>query len=133
MRRAALLAVPVLAIALAGCGGETVRPVAETVVGEYTATSQTPAAPELPKGDAAAGEAIFASAGCNGCHTLKAANANGTVGPNLDDLAPELAAIQQQVIKGGGGMPPYKGNLTDQQIADVSQFVYESTHAGSSG
>ena len=31
------------------------------------------------------GKAIFASAGCGGCHTLKAAGASGNVGPNLDD------------------------------------------------
>ena len=37
------------------------------------------------EGDAAAGEQVFASAGCGGCHTLSAAGATGTVGPNLDD------------------------------------------------
>ena len=128
MRRAALIAVPALALALAGCGGEVVRPVAETVVGEYTQTTQTQPGPTLPKGNAAAGEAIFKSK-CGACHTLKAAGSTGTVGPNLDDLAPELARIQTQVINGGAQMPPFKGVLTDQQIADVSQYVYESTHS----
>jgi cytochrome c551/c552 len=33
---------------------------------------------------------LFVDNGCNGCHTLKAAGANGTVGPDLDKL-PELA------------------------------------------
>ncbi len=34
---------------------------------------------------AAAGQAVFTgSAGCSGCHTLAAASATGTVGPNLD-------------------------------------------------
>ena len=34
---------------------------------------------------AAAGKAVFTgSAGCSGCHTLAAASATGTVGPNLD-------------------------------------------------
>ena len=30
------------------------------------------------------GKAIFASAGCGSCHTLKAAASTGNVGPNLD-------------------------------------------------
>ena len=34
------------------------------------------------------GEAIFKGAGCAGCHTLAAAGATGTTGPNLDQLKP---------------------------------------------
>jgi cytochrome c oxidase subunit II len=33
---------------------------------------------------AASGKAIFTGSGCSGCHTLAAAGATGTVGPNLD-------------------------------------------------
>jgi len=33
-----------------------------------------------------AGQAVFASNGCASCHTLKAANATGTAGPDLDKL-----------------------------------------------
>jgi mono/diheme cytochrome c family protein len=133
VRRALLLAISVLLIGgaatlLAGCGGKTVSPTAETVVGELNTTNAASTTPQLPGGDADAGEPIFTSAGCNGCHTMEAAGATGNVGPNLDQLAPELEAIQTQVINGGGGMPPYKGQLSDKEIADVSQYVYESTH-----
>jgi len=40
-----------------------------------------------PAGAAAvpSGKAVFASAGCGGCHTLAAAGSSGTTGPNLDD------------------------------------------------
>jgi mono/diheme cytochrome c family protein len=126
MRRALLIAIPLVCL-LAGCGGKTVAPTAETVVGTL-ATTTAPAGPTLPQGDAGAGKGVFASAGCGGCHTLKAAGSSGTVGPNLDQLAPELSAIQEQVINGGGGMPPYKDQLSDQQIADVAQYVFDSTH-----
>jgi cytochrome c oxidase subunit 2 len=34
-----------------------------------------------------AGLAVFNNNGCGGCHTFKPANAQGTVGPDLDDLA----------------------------------------------
>lgn len=128
MRRALILALPA-ALLLAGCGATTVTPTPETVVGTLPKAT-APAAPKLPKGNATAGKAVFASAGCGGCHTLKAAGTTGTVGPNLDQLAPPLARIQVQVINGGGPMPPYKGQLSNQQIADVAQFVYSSTHGG---
>jgi mono/diheme cytochrome c family protein len=80
-------------------------------------------------GDPVAGKAVFTSAGCSGCHTLKAANATGTVGPNLDQLKPALATIIHQVNVGGGPMPAFKGRLTPVQIADVAAFVYTSTHS----
>jgi mono/diheme cytochrome c family protein len=80
------------------------------------------------KGDAAAGKPIFASAGCVGCHTLQAAGAKGKVGPNLDQLKPSYAAIVKQVTNGGGGMPAFKGQLSDKQIQDVAAFVFTSTH-----
>jgi mono/diheme cytochrome c family protein len=131
MRRAMVIAIPVVCL-LAGCGGKTVAPVADTVVGTLP-QSTVAAGPKLPTGDAAKGKTVFASSSCGGCHTLKAAGTSGTVGPNLDELKPALEAIQHQVINGGGGMPPYKGTLTEQQIADVSQYVFESTHGSASG
>ena|SRR5581483_804883 len=81
------------------------------------------------QGDAAAGKQVFASAGCGGCHTLKAAGASGNVGPNLDRLKPSFARVQRQVIRGGGPMPAFKGQLSDKQIADVSAFVAQSAGA----
>ena len=80
------------------------------------------------KGDPAAGKAVFASAGCSGCHTLKAANATGNVGPNLDQLKPVEDKIVHQVENGGGGMPAFKSQLSAKQIQDVAAFVYASTH-----
>lgn len=35
-------------------------------------------------GNATAGKAVFASNGCGSCHTLSAAGATGTIGPDLD-------------------------------------------------
>ena len=76
----------------------------------------------------AAGSAVFASAGCGGCHTLKAAGASGTVGPNLDQLQPSAAAVSQIVRSGGGVMPSFSGKLSDAQIMAVASYV--STVAG---
>jgi mono/diheme cytochrome c family protein len=94
-----------------------------------TSTSTSTPPPAAPaQGDATAGKAVFASAGCGGCHTLKAAGTSGTVGPNLDDLKPALDRIVHQVEVGGGPMPAFKGQLSDKQIQDVSAYVYASTH-----
>jgi mono/diheme cytochrome c family protein len=69
------------------------------------------------------GSAVFASAGCSGCHTLKAAGASGAVGPNLDQLRPSAAAVSQIVRSGGGAMPSFSSKLSDAQIAAVAGYV----------
>jgi mono/diheme cytochrome c family protein len=69
------------------------------------------------------GAAIFKGAGCAGCHTLAAAGATGTIGPNLDQLKPALAIVVHQVTVGGGVMPAFKGKLTTAQIQAVAQYV----------
>jgi mono/diheme cytochrome c family protein len=72
------------------------------------------------------GEAIFKGAGCAGCHTLAAAGATGTIGPNLDQLKPSMAVVVKQVTDGGGVMPAFKGTLTAAQINAVAQYVASS-------
>ena len=130
MRR--LLPIGLLAIALAGCGkAEVVQPVPETVIGTVAAA---------PTG-AAAGKAVFESNGCGGCHTYAPAGSAGKVGPDLDKLAADALKAKKgslqdytkesiedpgaYVVPGfpNGVMPAYKGQLTDQQIADLVDFL----------
>ena len=130
MRRAALIALSCTAAALlAGCGSQGVTsPAPQTVVGSVPQPTQEPETPASKlTGDAAAGKGLFGKAGCTGCHTLKAANATGTVGPNLDEAKPDFRLATARVTLGKGAMPSFKGQLTDQQIADVAQFVVSST------
>ena len=75
------------------------------------------------EGDAAAGEQVFADAGCATCHTLAAANASGTVGPNLDEAKPPASLVVERVTNGMGVMPSFKDQLTEQQINDVAAYV----------
>jgi mono/diheme cytochrome c family protein len=111
-----------IALYIAKCAGnpncgvtaETAAP-ATTTPGSTTTTAAKPD-----------GKAVFASAGCGGCHTLKAAGASGNVGPNLDQLKPPESRVQHQVEVGGGVMPAFKGKLTDAEIAAVSQFVADN-------
>ena len=137
MRRAALIALAALALALlvAACGGEEDKTTApETVVGSVPAETGAPPAetgaePSAPagEGDAAAGEAVFASAGCGSCHTLAAAGTNGTIGPNLDDAKPDHDLVVDRVTNGSGAMPSFSGTLSEQQIQDVAAYVVAST------
>jgi mono/diheme cytochrome c family protein len=101
-------------------GGEEAAP-AETG-GTDTGQGGEPAA----EGDAAAGKEVFASAGCGTCHTLQEAGTSGTVGPNLDESSIDEAGAVQQITDGGGGMPPFSGQLSEQQIQDVAAFVVAS-------
>jgi mono/diheme cytochrome c family protein len=95
-----------------------------TETGEEPATTE---APGTPAGDATAGEAVFASAGCGGCHTLEAAGSSGKVGPNLDDAKPDAALVIERVTNGMGVMPSFKGDLSEQQIQDVAAYVSGAT------
>lgn len=99
----------------------------EATPSETTPTETTPAGGE---GDAAAGEEVFASAGCGSCHTLADAGAGGSVGPNLDETKPPVDLVVDRVTNGQGAMPSFKGQLDEQQIQDVAAYV--SSVAGSS-
>jgi len=81
-----------------------------------------PPAP-APPGGGTDGEAIFASAGCGGCHTLAAAGSTGTVGPNLDEAKPSLELAVDRITNGQGGMPSFEGQLSEEQIQAVAEFV----------
>jgi len=131
VRRAALILAAFLAgaIVLAGCGAEgVVKPVPKTVIGSLPTPTLEPATPAFKlKGDPTAGKAIFLKAGCTGCHTLADAHSTGTVGPNLDQAKPDFRKATARVTLGKGAMPSFKGQLTDQQIADVASYVVKAT------
>jgi mono/diheme cytochrome c family protein len=70
------------------------------------------------------GRVLFAQ-NCSTCHTLRAANAVGVVGTNLDSLHPPEALILDAIAKGrarGNGQMP-AGLVTGQDAKDVASFV----------
>ena len=84
------------------------------------------ATPPPSKGGKPDGKAIFASAGCATCHTLAAAGATGTVGPNLDEAKPSVDKAIERITQGKGVMPSFQGQLTAAEIRAVAEFVSSS-------
>ncbi len=95
------------------------------VEGAPVATPPPAPPPTGGGGGAADGKAIFSS-NCVSCHTLAAAGATGTIGPNLDEAKPDEALVKERVTNGMGVMPSFKGKLTAAQIDAVAQFVSQN-------
>jgi mono/diheme cytochrome c family protein len=107
-------------------------------VGRYAGVPGV-AAKEAPGG---AGAKVFASNGCGGCHTLAAAGAGGTAGPNLDEALPgqSAAMITESIVdpnakiaKGypANVMPPTFGSmLSKQELEQLVEYLIESTSKG---
>ena len=98
-----------------------------------TTTTQTQTQPTTTSGGGgsdlvAQGKDVFAKSGCVSCHTLKDAGATGTVGPNLDQAKPSKDLVIERVTNGKPPMPAFKGQLSDQEIQAVAEYV--STVAG---
>jgi mono/diheme cytochrome c family protein len=72
------------------------------------------------------GAAVFAEAGCASCHTLAAAGASGTIGPNLDESQPSKELAQERVTEGMGAMPSFADQLSPEQIAAVAEYVSQN-------
>ena len=81
----------------------------------------------LPAGAGGNDPKLLFQSNCGSCHTLAAAGTSGTIGPNLDQVKPSLQRAVTQITNGGGGMPPFKGQLTPDQIRALAQYVVKST------
>jgi alcohol dehydrogenase (cytochrome c)/quinohemoprotein ethanol dehydrogenase len=86
--------------------------------------AETGAAP-----DAEAGKEVFAE-NCSVCHGATGHGGNG--GPDLRTMpkAKEQKGAEEQVTNGGGGMPPFKGTLSEEEIANVAAYVVEDIVGG---
>jgi cytochrome c6 len=81
----------------------------------------------LPPGAGGNDPKLLFQSSCGSCHVLADAGTQGTVGPNLDQLKPQLQQAVEQITNGGGGMPAFRGQLTEEQIRRLAQYVVEST------
>ena len=73
-------------------------------------------------GDPGKGKQLFQGK-CGGCHTLADAGTSGTVGPSLDAAKPSASLVTERVTNGLGGMPPFAGSLSGEEIAAVAAYV----------
>ncbi len=117
------LAVVLLAVGLAGCGGDNGGggdgpEAAET---ETTTEAEAPA----PTGDADAGALVWEESDCGECHAFGAAGSSGGIGPNLDEDRSPFAECIELVSEGRRAMPSYADELSEVQIGDVCTFVVE--------
>ena len=75
------------------------------------------------------GKIIFVGDGnCATCHSLNDANSNGNIGPNLNEIKPDISRVLMAVTNGIGVMPAYQGQLSDEEINAVATYVAESTN-----
>ncbi len=111
-------------------GKTTTGATTTTTTATTTTATTTAGGTEALQGDPVAGASVFAANGCASCHTLAAAGASGTVGPNLDLAKPSQAIVRLFVTNGGGGggavMPPFTLSPTD--LNNLAAYVYKSTH-----
>jgi len=68
-----------------------------------------------------------AQPGCGVCHSLADANVRGVVGPNLNQLSPSLAQVENAIAQGVGAMPAYGAQLSENEIAALAAYVVEAT------
>jgi mono/diheme cytochrome c family protein len=134
-RLAAFGSLLVVAVAASACGGSSGSSASssESTPATTEASTSAPATTTAGAGGAitaAAGKQVF-EANCGSCHTLAAAGTNGNVGPNLDDLKPDMATVVRQVTNGGGAMPAFGSQLSEAQIQSVAKYV--SSVAGKGG
>jgi mono/diheme cytochrome c family protein len=134
LRAVALLGcLAVTAVAASACGGSSGSSSSSSEsTPATTAPTTAPATTAASGGGAslATGKKVF-QASCGGCHTLANADAGGQVGPNLDDVKPDMATVVRQVENGGGGMPAFASQLSATQIQSVAKYV--SSVAGKGG
>jgi mono/diheme cytochrome c family protein len=95
-----------------------------------------------PKVAGGPGAQVFANNGCAGCHTLAAANAGGTTGPDLDKALPgqSAAQISQSIVDPNAKITPgYPSNLMPEnfeqlippdQLKQLVQYLISSTGGG---
>ena len=75
------------------------------------------------------GKNIFLNSGnCATCHSLKDAGSVSTVGPNLNDVRPDIGRVKHAIVNGVGVMPSALGVLSEDEIDAVAYYVSKSSN-----
>jgi ubiquinol-cytochrome c reductase cytochrome c subunit len=81
--------------------------------------------PHLGGADQSAGNALF-SLNCAACHTIEGSGdalAFGTNAPSIVNKNITAQQVVEAIRTGPANMPRFSGNLTDQQVADITSYV----------
>jgi len=74
------------------------------------------------------GKTIFLEQGnCAACHALLDAGSDGSIGPNLNEIRPDIMRVIAAVTNGIGVMPAYQGELSSEEIEAVAHYVSVSS------
>ena len=94
---------------------------------------------------AADGQQIFDEQGCSGCHTLAAAGATETIGPDLDEVLPQRSAneIEQSIVDPDAELSPgfargimpdtFEDALSPDELDTLVRYLSENAGQGGSG
>jgi mono/diheme cytochrome c family protein len=105
---------------------------------ETTSTETTPTGTTTTTA-AVSGAQLFEDQGCSSCHTLKASNATGTVGPDLDAAlqGKSAAFIETSIVDPNAqvekGYPPntmpqnFGDSLSPEELKAIVQYLGQST------
>ena len=75
------------------------------------------------------GKDIFLNKGmCSTCHMLADAGSTSQIGPNLNQIKPDIMRVITTVTNGIGVMPSYVGELSAEEIESVAYYVSESAN-----
>ena len=75
------------------------------------------------------GKTIFLEQGnCAACHTLLDAGSDGNIGPNLNEIRPDIMRVIAAVTNGIGVMPAYQDILTKEEIEAVAHYVSKASN-----
>ncbi len=142
---------PVICTELCGLGHALMRSRARVVSAADFATwakSGRPTAAPSPSGGSSSGASTFTGQGCNACHTLTAANAHVTIGPDLDKLQAEAARahqplaafVHESIVSPNAYIEPgfpkntmpqnFAQKLTSSQLTSLVQFLVSSAKKG---
>ena len=70
------------------------------------------------------GRIIFLEKGnCAACHALADIGSDSNIGPNLNQIRPDINRVIIAVTNGIGVMPAYQGELTEDEIEVVAYYV----------
>src|SRR5262249_14763177 len=107
-----------------GGEAETTEGEAEAEGGKGGATEGGEEAATGGAGNPEAGQEVFAT-NCSVCHGETGHGGSG--GPDLRTMpkAKTEAGAIEQVTDGGAGMPPFKGQLSEEEIKDVAAYVVQ--------